>query len=932
MSAYLRRLKNELGAKGLESDFVAQDYCVMALHNKKDCLQSTSDFFPRDARHFKSFCDSIGFNNATASSLITLLANLPEFLGPMRTIIDLKQLRDAVVCFAELQGKFHCSANADFSRRMNSSLSQQESAAARRAESALHSFSPSHSTIPVRTTTAEACTKTAPANGSTSAMASSDSALPAARSSTALRQRRKESGSSLKNSPLASTPPCRRVVHVAGPRTGNKGDHDNISATRKVNLIDADLVVEDHDSYPRSTTASSSSCIASTPSSPSSTEAGEDHAAVDVEVDVEEGRDSCPPQETRTASVLTKTGLNDDHDDGSATSSCYSLKTFNWSDLEYYFQYANCMCQTAATLMLDLSCGRSRSEEKESDTRCEENSTETLSSSFPIMSKLPRLFKPSSEVFELLLKGALKHRSDKETIDVVYSDHWSQQLYQPAFAVCIDHTKKAIVVTIRGSVGLMDICTDLICLPKPIVKDEFLCGSLGSGSGQVLAEPLSERLASCSPFPHAEIGNPFFKGDEGFVPRDLSYFRGDGLERVETCKIAAEVDEGQSYCEPPVADADRSKSKNSCGDPPAAYQFPRKDWRHEYGNHFKPLFCPEGFQLTNTENCYYVHEGMFHAAKILSDKALPVVLEALERTSSRLAEESCRQGADHHFDQQNKEGKIGAGDTDSRTTKGTGGPTATAEQAQLNTYDVVLTGHSLGGGTAALLYLLWKPLFGEGQSKSLDFGKRKGKHLASTPAENKDNIQQGNILAATRLRAYAFACPCVCSLNLSEKYFADSANFVSVAENVDAICRLSVRSVEFLRIYLTEVLERHQQAKSTKQMNSVQPPGSSNNNGEQSRPSPNSIYRGLEQDALDKDFWESLELQKRDIDGRAPGRILLPAGKKVLRIDHDDDDAASFVDPRAFDDFLLHRKMLANHSPASYEMFVARVVQKHAAA
>lgn len=98
------------------------------------------------------------------------------------------------------------------------------------------------------------------------------------------------------------------------------------------------------------------------------------------------------------------------------------------------------------------------------------------------------------------------------------------------------------------------------------------------------------------------------------------------------------------------------------------------------------------------------------------------------------------------------------------------------------------------------------------------------------------------------MKSYCFACPCICSPNVPF-----DENLISIIEGNDAVCRLSVRSVEHLRCYLTDLA-----------------------------PVTDLVLDPDTPDDVLYSIWQTIQAQKRAIDQNAPGRVLLPAGKRIF--------------------------------------------------
>jgi len=62
---------------------------------------------------------------------------------------------------------------------------------------------------------------------------------------------------------------------------------------------------------------------------------------------------------------------------------------------------------------------------------------------------------------------ALKKLSGLEDNDILYAEFGSS-VYCPAFYISVDHDKQAIILSIRGTLSLQDVITDMVCDPEPI--------------------------------------------------------------------------------------------------------------------------------------------------------------------------------------------------------------------------------------------------------------------------------------------------------------------------------------------------------------------------------------------------------------------------------------------------------------------------------
>lgn len=73
---------------------------------------------------------------------------------------------------------------------------------------------------------------------------------------------------------------------------------------------------------------------------------------------------------------------------------------------------------------------------------------------------------------------ALKKLSGLEDNDILYT-HFTSNIYSPAFYVAVDHNRQVIIVTIRGTLSLQDVITDMVCEPQDIPGNPGLLAHRG---------------------------------------------------------------------------------------------------------------------------------------------------------------------------------------------------------------------------------------------------------------------------------------------------------------------------------------------------------------------------------------------------------------------------------------------------------------------
>lgn len=62
---------------------------------------------------------------------------------------------------------------------------------------------------------------------------------------------------------------------------------------------------------------------------------------------------------------------------------------------------------------------------------------------------------------------ALKKLTGLEDQDIIYTN-FTSEIYHPAFYVAVDHNRQTIIITVRGTLSLQDVITDMVCEPEEI--------------------------------------------------------------------------------------------------------------------------------------------------------------------------------------------------------------------------------------------------------------------------------------------------------------------------------------------------------------------------------------------------------------------------------------------------------------------------------